>query len=75
MVILAHVSMKNKKVTLEPSLEPKACGLDWQQRLALARTFERWAHQLRVSAAMLRPQPTADPKRLPRLSQQKAKLN
>jgi hypothetical protein len=40
-------------VTLEPELEEEASLMTPAQRLALARKFERWARQLRVSAFIL----------------------
>jgi hypothetical protein len=48
--------MKTKKycpVTLEPELEEEASLMTPAQRLALARKFERWSRQLRVSAFIL----------------------
>jgi hypothetical protein len=48
--------MKQQKycpVTLEPELEEEASLMTPAQRLALARKFERWSRQLRVSAFIL----------------------
>ena len=44
---------KKTRVILEPTLESKAFCLTACQRRELARKFERWARQLRVSAKML----------------------
>ena len=44
---------KRKLVTLEPDLEAKAAFLGAYDCLALARTYERWARQLRVKARIL----------------------
>jgi hypothetical protein len=41
-------------VTLEPELEEEAGLLTPAQRLDLARKFERWSRQLRVSAFILK---------------------
>jgi hypothetical protein len=41
------------RVTLEPELELEAGWFTPSQRLELARKFERWARQLRVSAFIL----------------------
>ena len=47
--------MKSRpRVTLEPELEEEVSLYTWQRRLELARKFERWAKQLRVSAFILR---------------------
>jgi len=41
------------RVRLEPDLELQALTLSAAQRRALAAVYERWARQLRVSAAIL----------------------
>jgi hypothetical protein len=41
-------------VTLEPDLQEEVALYTPAQRLELARKFERWARQLRVSAFILR---------------------
>ncbi|MGO9200947.1 MAG: hypothetical protein ACLQM8_10470 [Limisphaerales bacterium] len=47
--------MKSRqRVTLEPELECEVGLFTPPQRLELARKFERWARQLRVSAFILR---------------------
>jgi hypothetical protein len=56
---------KKPRVVLEPTLESKVYGWTACQRRELARTFERWARQLRVSAKMLDLDDA--PKPLPRL--------
>jgi hypothetical protein len=52
------ITPMNKKtycpVTLEPELEEEAALLTPVQRLDLARKFERWSRQLRVSAVILK---------------------
>lgn len=45
--------MKNTRVVLEPTLESKVFSWNACQRRELARQFERWARQLRVSAKIL----------------------
>ena len=61
------------RIVLEPELEAEIKLLNAWQRRALARKFERWAHQLRVSAVILlrdqapRPKPSlkaSSPRRL-----------
>ena len=58
------------RVTLEPVLEVEACLMTAAKRRALARTFERWARQLRVSAKILEvdeaPRPRPSLRALPR---------
>lgn len=55
------------RVRLEPSLEIQVITLSPVQRRALARVYERWARQLRVSAKILerdqlpRPKPQLRP--------------
>jgi len=44
---------KKTRVILEPMLESKVSCWSSCQRRELARKFERWARQLRVSAKML----------------------
>jgi hypothetical protein len=46
--------MKKRRFTLEPELEEETALLTAAQRMRLARKFERWARQLRVSAFILR---------------------
>lgn len=41
------------KVTLEPALESRAALWTPRKRRAIAAKLERWAHELRVSAAIL----------------------
>jgi len=41
-------------VTLEPELEEEAALLTAAQRIELARKFDRWSRQLRVSAFILK---------------------
>jgi hypothetical protein len=43
-----------KRVILEPELEQEVSLMTASQRLELARKFERWAHQLRISAFILK---------------------
>ena len=67
---------KKSRVILEPTLESKVfCWPAWQRR-ELARKFERWARQLRVSAKMLdldaAPKP---PPRLKSLPPRRQRLN
>ena len=38
---------------LDPDLRKQAGGLDSAERLKLAQMFDRWAGQLRLSAAMI----------------------
>ena len=42
------------RVTLEPELEQEVALYTPAQRVELAGKFERWAHQLRISAFILR---------------------
>jgi hypothetical protein len=57
--------MKPKRplVILEPTLELQACVLSPAERRSLARVYARWAHQLRVSAAILEAHAAPKPKR------------
>jgi hypothetical protein len=57
----AAAMKSNPRVTLEPELECEVGLFTPAQRLELARKFERWARQLRVSAFILRRD--AEPKR------------
>jgi hypothetical protein len=57
--------LKKIRVVLEPTLESKVHCWTACQRRELARTFERWARQLRVSAKILDLDDA--PKPLPRL--------
>ena len=65
-----------KRVTLEPALEEIAQGLNASQRRALAKKFDRWARELKVSAFILdrdaapRPRPV-----LRRVSRERQLLN
>lgn len=43
----------HKAVVLEPELEMEAALWSPAKRREMARVFARWAHQLRVSAAVL----------------------
>jgi len=64
------------RVTLEPELECEVMLFTPAQRVELARKFERWARQLRVSAFILGRD--AEPKRpvaLKVLPQRKLALN
>jgi hypothetical protein len=46
--------MKNRKrVTLEPELELFVLAMTPWQRLDLAKKYERWARQLKVSASIM----------------------
>lgn len=58
------------RVRLEPQLEKHIATLDASERRQVAKKFERWAHQLKISAAILDracPAPPQDPLRpLPR---------
>ena len=60
----------NVKVILEPELQEEVELLNSWQRLRMARKFERWAHQLRISAFILSrnqtPKPRSSLKALPR---------
>jgi len=68
--------IKISRVILEPSLECKVGRWSAWQRRELARKFERWARQLRVSARMLdldeAPKP---PPRLKALPTRRQRLN
>jgi len=56
------VAMKPRpRVRLEPELEREVALFNPAQRVELARKFERWARQLRVSAFILRR--AAEPRR------------
>ena len=49
------MAMKSRpRVTLEPELECEVALFTPAERIELARTFERWAQQLRLSAFILR---------------------
>ena len=67
---------KKTRVILEPTLESKVSCWSSCQRRELARKFERWARQLRVSAKMLdlddAPKP---PPRLKILTPRRQRLN
>jgi hypothetical protein len=66
---------KSSRVQLELPLEIKVATWSPPRRIALAEKLERWARQLRVSAAILlrdEPKPT---KRLKPIPQEKAALN
>lgn len=65
---------KRKRVTLEVELEAIAGGFDATERLKLARTLRRWAHQLTISARLLARPPTP-PRRYRRLSPRQQALN
>lgn len=66
-----------KIVKCEPELEEEAALLNPYQRREMARMFERWAHQLRVSAAVLESDDKRPPRRvsLPWIPRRKAALN
>lgn len=64
-----------KRVWMEPELEVVAGGLCPVERLLLARKFDRWARQLRVSAEVMRPLPERQRQRLRPLAWRMAKLN
>lgn len=64
------------RVTLEPTLEEQVKLMSPSKRRQLAAVYERWAHQLRVSAAILdlekksqQPSPRRSLKPLPRRRQ------
>ena len=64
------MEQKKIRVRLEPGLEEEVSLLTPAQRVALARKFQRWARQLRVSARIILrdelPQPRPSLKPLPR---------
>lgn len=62
--------LQRSKVILEPELEIIACTFTSRQRVALAVVFERWSHQLRVSAKILDPPRRSSPPRLRPLARQ-----
>lgn len=66
-----------KRVTLEPQLEERAALWNPAKRVRMARIFERWARQLRVSARII--SGDAEPRRHPRalqpLPRRKLELN
>lgn len=68
---------KRARVTLEPSLQQHAALWSISKRLEMARVFERWAHQLRISVGVLRAdrQPQPRPSVLRHLPRRKAALN
>lgn len=70
-------AMKSRqRVTLEPELECEVGLFTPPQRLELARKFERWARQLRVSAFILgRAEEPKRPAVLKVLSRRKLALN
>jgi hypothetical protein len=74
MVLGMLAGMLKKRVTLEPELEVVAGHLDAFDRLQMAAKLARWAHQLRVSARVLR-QPTSTRQKRPRLPPELARLN
>lgn len=45
---------KHPRVRLEPGLEEKALLWSPSKRLSVAKKLERWARQLRISAAILK---------------------
>lgn len=69
-------SVMPRRIVLEPLLEEQALLLNPRQRRALARVYERWAHQLLISAAILEADERR-PKRHPlrRLPARKLALN
>jgi hypothetical protein len=67
---------KRKRITLEPDLEADVAFLNAYQRRALARKFERWAHQLRLSATILLAEQKPKPKpSLKAVSPRRLRLN
>lgn len=64
------------RVILEPELQPEVETMNSWQRLKLARKFERWARQLRVSAFILNRDSSPKPRpSLKGLSKRKQMLN
>ncbi len=64
-----------KRVLLEPELEANAGHLGAFDRLLLARDFERWARQLRVTARAMQSRPSTRRARPPRLAWAQVKEN
>jgi hypothetical protein len=72
-----RVSIMKKRVTLEPQLEERAALWTPAKRVHMARIFERWARQLRVSARIISvdSEPPPHPPAIPRLPRRKLALN
>ena len=64
-----------KRVMLEPELEAIAGRLLPCERIWMAKRFERWAHELRVTAAVLAGPPSVRPKRMKRIPESQAERN
>jgi len=71
------VSDMKKRVTLEPQLEERAALWSPAKRVRMARIFERWARQLRVSARIIAcdAEPRRHPQELQHLPRRKLELN
>jgi hypothetical protein len=54
---------KNSRIFMEPALEEIACDWSPAKRREMARTFARWARQLRVTAKAMETQAGAPLKR------------
>ena len=68
--------MKKLRIILEPKLELQASCLNACQCRQLARVYDRWAHQLKMKAAILDVDAAPPPRRvLRRLPTQKLLLN
>lgn len=63
------------RVRLEPALEEHAALLNPSQRRALARVYQRWARQLRVSAKILEADQQRPKPKVPFLKPALQKLN
>lgn len=67
--------MNAKRVKLEPILEERACLWAPAKRRLMASLYERWARQLRISAAILERDCMPKPRGLVRLPKRKLSLN